>query len=201
MYIVASAQQDHIIVTTLLQTWLLLSATRSYPFTDFQDEHAIHKMEEDTTLLHSNCFNAHPTLLHFLDTILLLWQDDNNTSYQVLGMQSDHKMKRFAVISLTIEISTKRLALVTWFPMEQNQHGRRVIDIYLYSYLWCSALLLPCRATYVRGSIGLSKGPSEVLLCGCWLSQWKLAFPMTAFQIMPYLLRAKGVPHDVDTCI
>ena len=30
MYIVASVQQGRIIVTTLLQTWILLSATRSY---------------------------------------------------------------------------------------------------------------------------------------------------------------------------
>ena len=34
------------------QTWILLSATRSYLFRKFQDEHA-KPMEEDTTLLHS----------------------------------------------------------------------------------------------------------------------------------------------------
>ena len=64
-------QQGRIIVTTLLQTWILLSATRSYVFTKFQDEHA-KPMEEDTTLLHSTvlmyanlCTIAHTTLLHF----------------------------------------------------------------------------------------------------------------------------------------
>ena len=68
---VASVQQGHIIVTTLLQTWILLSATRSYLFTEFQDEHA-KPMEEDTTLLHSIvlmyanlCTIAHTTLLDF----------------------------------------------------------------------------------------------------------------------------------------
>ena len=45
-------QQGRITVTTLLQTRILLSAARSYLFTEFQDEHA-KPMEEDTTLLHS----------------------------------------------------------------------------------------------------------------------------------------------------
>ena len=52
LHIVASVQQGRIIVTTLLQTWILLSATRSYLFTEFQDEHT-KPMEEDMTLLHS----------------------------------------------------------------------------------------------------------------------------------------------------
>ena len=81
--IVASVQQGRIIVMTLLQTWISLSATRSYLFTEFQDEHA-KPMEEDTTLLHSivlmyaNSWTiAYTTLLHFfLDTTLLFWQDD-----------------------------------------------------------------------------------------------------------------------------
>ena len=39
-YIVAPVQQSRIIVIALLQTWILLGATRSYLFTEFQDEHA-----------------------------------------------------------------------------------------------------------------------------------------------------------------
>ena len=72
-------QQGHSIVTTLLQTQILLSATRSYVFTEFQDEHAKH-IEEDTTLLHSVvlmyanlCTIARTALLHYLDTTLLHW--------------------------------------------------------------------------------------------------------------------------------
>ena len=82
IHIIASVQQDHIIVTTLLQTWILLNATRLYLFTEFQDEHT-EPMEEDTMLLHSivlmyaNVWTiAHTTLLQFLDTTLLFWQDD-----------------------------------------------------------------------------------------------------------------------------
>ena len=70
---VASVQQGRIILTTLLQTSILLRATRSYLITKFQDERA-NPMEEDTTLLHSTLLIyanvrtiAHTTLLHFLD--------------------------------------------------------------------------------------------------------------------------------------
>ena len=42
-------------VTTLLQTWILLRVARSYLFTEFQDEHA-KPMEGDMTLLHSIVF-------------------------------------------------------------------------------------------------------------------------------------------------
>ena len=73
---ISAWQQGRIIVTTLLQTWILLSATRSYLFTKFQDEHA-KPMEEAITLLHSIvlmyanlCTIAHMTLLHFIDTTL-----------------------------------------------------------------------------------------------------------------------------------
>ena len=72
-----SVQKGRIMVTTLLQTWISLSATRSYLFTEFQDEHG-KPMEEDTILLcsivlmYANlCTIAHTTLLHFLDTTLL----------------------------------------------------------------------------------------------------------------------------------
>ena len=46
----------------VLHMWIVLSATWSYPFAEFQDEHA-KPMEEDTTLL------------HFLDTTLFFRQD------------------------------------------------------------------------------------------------------------------------------
>ena len=89
VHIVASVKQGPIIVTTLLHyTWILLSATRSYLSTEFQDEHAKPTCMKDTTLLHSIvlmnanlCTVAHTSLLHFFryDLVVLTGRYHNDT--------------------------------------------------------------------------------------------------------------------------
>ena len=74
-------QQGRSIVTTLLQTCILHSATRPYLFTKFRDEHA-KPMEDDTTLLHSILINVfiYANLCTIARTILL-FRHDNIKSY------------------------------------------------------------------------------------------------------------------------